>query len=63
MDVKKMIVIPKNLTLNRILTNRTINFDTTKRTLRNFVLISSPDYESFYETLKSKLFNIASSSQ
>lgn len=53
-----MIVIPKNLKLNRILTNRTINFDTTKRTLRNFVLISSPDYESFYETLKSKLFKV-----
>lgn len=53
-----MLVTPKNLKINRILKNRTLNFDTTKRPFNNLVLIGSQDYNDVYDVVKSKLLRV-----
>lgn len=50
-----MFVAPKNLKTNRLLKNRTINFDTPKRIEGNLVFILTDDREVFYNVLKSPL--------
>jgi hypothetical protein len=50
-----MIVSPKNLKLNKILRDRTLNFDTNKKTYGNLVLIPTNDRDEFYKTVSSSI--------
>lgn len=50
-----MIIAPKNLKTQRLLKNRTLNFDTTKRNYGNLVIVATDNREELYNVLKSKL--------
>jgi len=51
-----MFQAPKDIRLNRLLKNRTLNFDTAKRTDGNLVFILTDNKDSLYNTIKSELF-------
>ena len=51
-----MLVTPSNIKLNKILKDRTINFETPTRTHGNMVLIPTLDRDAFTTTIKSELF-------
>ena len=50
-----MFIAPKNIRQNRLLKNRTLNFDTVKRTDGNLVFILTDSREILYNTIKSPL--------
>lgn len=51
-----MIVSPSKIKKNRILTGRTINFETVKKTHGNIVVIPTLDKDAFIATINSNLF-------
>ena len=50
-----MIVSPMNLKTQKLLKNRTLNFDTTKRNYGNMVIVGTDDKKELYATINSKL--------
>ena len=52
-----MIVSPMNLKTQKLLKNRTLNFDTTKRNYGNMVIVGTDDKKELYATINSKLLS------
>jgi hypothetical protein len=51
-----MLVSPSKLNLERIVKNRTLNFETTRKTHQNLVLVGAPDNKALEAIIISKLF-------